>query len=101
MGSYRTHLHPNHAARCHIVISADSIDTTSRFDPVCSFLSVWFVVAFTVERFIAVRYPLKRPSMCTVTRAKMVLSVLTLFTLSMCSPYLFISAPQWRPDPDR
>ncbi|XP_046667652.1 thyrotropin-releasing hormone receptor-like isoform X2 [Homalodisca vitripennis] len=67
---------------------------------VCSFLSVWFVVAFTVERFIAVRYPLKRPSMCTVTRAKMVLSVLTLFTLSMCSPYLFISAPQWRPDPD-
>lgn len=23
---------------------------------VCSFLSVWFVVAFTVERFVAVRY---------------------------------------------
>ncbi|XP_054276129.1 FMRFamide receptor-like [Macrosteles quadrilineatus] len=66
---------------------------------VCSFLSVWFVVAFTVERFIAVRYPLKRPSMCTVTRAKLVLSALTLFTLSMCSPYLFISAPQWRPNP--
>lgn len=66
---------------------------------VCSFLSVWFVVAFTVERFIAVRYPLKRPSVCTASRAKMVLTVLTLFTLIICTPYLFISAPQWKPDP--
>lgn len=34
----------------------------------CSFLSVWLVVAFTVERFVAVRYPLRRKSMCTVVR---------------------------------
>lgn len=32
---------------------------------VCSILSVWLIVAFTVERFIAVQYPLQRPHMCT------------------------------------
>lgn len=44
---------------------------------VCSFLSVWLIVSFTVERFIAVQYPLHRPRMCTVHRAKTVVSVLT------------------------
>ncbi|XP_024082327.1 galanin-like G-protein coupled receptor npr-9 isoform X2 [Cimex lectularius] len=58
---------------------------------VCSFLSVWFIVAFTVERFIAVRYPLKRPSMCTVSRAKAVLLCLSLFALISYTPYIFIS----------
>ncbi|XP_068083712.1 nociceptin receptor [Anabrus simplex] len=57
---------------------------------VCSFLSSWFVVAFTVERFVAVRYPLRRPSMCTVTRAKAVLLGLTLLGLIAFSPYAFI-----------
>lgn len=33
----------------------------------CSVLSVWFVVAFTMERFVAVMYPLKRPTLCTVS----------------------------------
>ncbi|XP_037039869.1 thyrotropin-releasing hormone receptor isoform X2 [Bradysia coprophila] len=42
-----------------------------------NFLSVWYVVAFTVERFIAVLYPLKRQTMCTVRRAKIVLCGLT------------------------
>ncbi|XP_047122075.1 neuropeptides capa receptor-like [Schistocerca piceifrons] len=37
---------------------------------VFSFLSVWLIVAFTVERFIAVQYPLHRPRVCTVSRAK-------------------------------
>ncbi|KAL1131072.1 hypothetical protein AAG570_012309 [Ranatra chinensis] len=64
------------------------------FSQVCSFLSVWFIVAFTVERFIAVRYPLKRPSMCTVSRAKSVLAVLSLLALLIHSPYFVISAPQ-------
>ncbi|XP_014666195.1 PREDICTED: neuropeptides capa receptor-like [Priapulus caudatus] len=52
---------------------------------VCSFLSVWFIVAFTVERFIAVRYPLHRPSMCTVSRAKMVIAALTVSGMVMYS----------------
>ncbi|KAF4525509.1 hypothetical protein B566_EDAN014933 [Ephemera danica] len=59
----------------------------------CSFLSVWFVVAFTVERFVAVRYPLHRPSMCTVTRAKAVLLGLTMLGMVLYGPMLFIVAP--------
>ena len=53
---------------------------------VCSFLSAWLVVAFTVERFIAVRYPLRRPSMCTVARAKIVLASLTVLALALYIP---------------
>lgn len=48
---------------------------------VCSFLSVWFVVGFTAERYIAVCYPLKRQNMCTVARAKIVVFGLTIFAL--------------------
>ncbi|KAE8748601.1 CNMa Receptor 1 [Frankliniella occidentalis] len=59
---------------------------------VCSFLSVWFVVAFTVERFVAVSYPLQRLSMCTVARARAILASLTVAGLGLYSPYLFISA---------
>ncbi|CAB0000261.1 unnamed protein product, partial [Nesidiocoris tenuis] len=57
---------------------------------VCSFLSVWFIVAFTVERFIAVRYPLKRPSLCTVSKAKIVLVSLSLAASICYTPYIFI-----------
>jgi hypothetical protein len=56
---------------------------------VCSFLSAWLVVAFTVERFIAVRYPLRRSSMCTVARAKTVLASLTLTALILNVPNLW------------
>lgn len=63
---------------------------------VCSFLSVYFIVAFTVERFIAVRYPLKRPSMCTVSRAKIVLSSLTLLALIAYTPTFIIAGVEER-----
>lgn len=59
---------------------------------VCSFLSVWFVVAFTVERFIAVLYPLKRQTMCTVRRAKIVLCGLTIIGAMESSPLLLFSS---------
>lgn len=58
-----------------------------------SFCSVWFVVAFTVERFIAVMYPLKRQIMCTVRRAKIVLLGLTLAGCVHCVPYILIAKP--------
>lgn len=58
---------------------------------VCSFLSVWFVVAFTVERFIAVLYPLKRQTMCTVRRAKMVLCGLTVAGVIINSPLIYLA----------
>lgn len=57
----------------------------------CTALSAWLVVAFTVERFIAVRYPLKRQTMCTVRRAKSVLIVLVCMSIIHCLPLLEIS----------
>ncbi|XP_017027973.1 thyrotropin-releasing hormone receptor [Drosophila kikkawai] len=67
------------------------------FSYLASFCSVWFVVAFTVERFIAVIYPLKRQTMCTVRRAKIVLSGLTLVGCLHCMPYILIAKPVFMP----
>lgn len=61
-------------------------------------LSVWFVVAFTVERFIAVLYPLKRQTMCTVRRAKSVLICLIVIGILHSSPVL-ISAKAYESKP--
>ncbi|XP_050540868.1 cysteinyl leukotriene receptor 2 [Daktulosphaira vitifoliae] len=60
----------------------------------CSFISVWLVVVFTSERFIAVRYPLHRSVVCTVSRAKIVLCVLITFAFVVHTPYLVITGPQ-------
>ncbi|XP_054012871.1 thyrotropin-releasing hormone receptor-like [Hylaeus anthracinus] len=59
----------------------------------CSFMSVWLVVAFTIERFIAVQYPLYRQSICTVARAKTMVAILTGLAMILCSPVLWFSAP--------
>lgn len=67
------------------------------FSNLCSFLSVWFVVAFTVERFIAVMYPLKRQSMCTVKRAKLVLCGLIILGSLHCTPCIFFATPRYEP----
>ncbi|ALC43671.1 CG33696 [Drosophila busckii] len=63
------------------------------FSYLASFCSVWFVVAFTVERFIAVMYPLKRQIMCTVRRAKIVLLGLTFAGCLHCLPYILMAQP--------
>ncbi|XP_029668406.1 FMRFamide receptor-like isoform X3 [Formica exsecta] len=55
------------------------------------FLSVWLVVAFTVERYVAVRWPLRRQSLCTVARAKTVVISLTILAILVCSPVLLFS----------
>ncbi|XP_061396480.1 cysteinyl leukotriene receptor 1-like [Musca vetustissima] len=67
------------------------------FSNLACFCSVWFVVAFTVERFIAVMYPLKRQTMCTVRRAKMVLLGLTLLGCLHCAPFWISSTPVYLP----
>lgn len=64
----------------------------------CSFLSVYFVVAFTVERFIAVLYPLKRQTMCTVKRACTVLIGLFFLGCIISIPCLVYAAPQYSVD---
>lgn len=56
------------------------------FAYVCSFLSVWLVIAFTVERFVAVKYPLLRQSICTVSRAKSIVLVLIFVAFLLYSP---------------
>jgi hypothetical protein len=61
----------------------------------CSFLSVWFVVAFTVERFIAVLYPLKRQTICTVKRACTILCALCIVGCLINIPCLIYAAPQY------
>ncbi len=48
---------------------------------VCSFLSVWIVVAFTVERFIVVCFPLRRRHILRMRRAKAVVSVISVFAI--------------------
>ncbi len=45
------------------------------------FLSVWYIVAFSCERFIAVKYPFKRSQMCTPKRAKIVVISLAVFSV--------------------
>ncbi|XP_065087235.1 neuropeptides capa receptor-like, partial [Ochlerotatus camptorhynchus] len=60
-----------------------------------SFLSVWYVVAFTFERFIVVLYPLKRQSWCTVRRAKLVIASLTFLGGLHSAPYVFFAGPQF------
>lgn len=63
----------------------------------CSFLSVWFVMVFTVERYIAVKYPLRRQSLCTVARAKMVVIGLTTLAVLLCSPVLLFAESSKKP----
>lgn len=67
------------------------------FSNLACFCSVWFVVAFTVERFIAVMYPLKRQTMCTVRRAKMVLVGLTILGCLHCIPFWISSTAVYSP----
>ena len=58
---------------------------------VFAFLSVWTVVAFTVERFIVVYHPFQKPQMCTKTRAVKVVCGLTLGATVLYS-YIFWTA---------
>jgi len=58
---------------------------------VTCFLSVWLTVAFTVERFYAVCHPLKRATICTVSRAKKVIGTITVVALVSFS-YVWIIA---------
>lgn len=66
-------------------------ETLNYLSGVFSFLSVWFVVAFTAERYVAVLHPLRRPDWCTVRRAKLMLAVCTLLGMVLNTPLLYFS----------
>jgi len=53
------------------------------------FIASWLVAAFTFERAIVVRYPLKREAICTVRRAKMIIGCLTIAALIVQGCVLF------------
>jgi len=53
--------------------------TLTYVSQVSSFLGVWYVVCFTVERYVAVNYPLRRLSLCTVTNARRTVVALAAF----------------------
>ncbi|XP_076049470.1 FMRFamide receptor-like [Oratosquilla oratoria] len=67
---------------CQLIIYLGSVSSS---------LSVWLTVAFTIERFIAVQYPLQRPTMCTVRRAKTIIVVLFSFS-AFIHVYVFVTA---------
>lgn len=60
--------------------------------------TIWVTVAFTVERYIAVRYPLKASSMCTVKRARIICCVVfvlsVLYNLSRWFEYKCVVIPE-------
>ncbi|CAH0716685.1 unnamed protein product, partial [Brenthis ino] len=56
-------------------------------------LSAWLVVAFTVERFVAVVYPLRRNAMCTLARARHVIISLTISAIVLNLPVLRFALP--------
>ena len=53
------------------------------------YIKAWLVAAFTFERLIVVRYPLKRPVICTVRRAKVIIGSLTIAILIVQTISLF------------
>ncbi|XP_035706386.1 uncharacterized protein LOC110846889 [Folsomia candida] len=58
---------------------------------VTGFLSVQFVVCFTLERFVVVCYPLFKPSQCTASRAKKIVLGLSL-TATLAFSYILVIA---------
>ena len=58
---------------------------------VYSFLSVWTVVSFTFERYVVVYHPLRKNSLCTRRRARMVVSSLVVLAVVLYSFSLWTS----------
>ncbi|XP_020283223.1 FMRFamide receptor-like [Pseudomyrmex gracilis] len=57
----------------------------------CSCLSAWLVIVFTVERYIVIKWPLRRNSFCTVARAKIMIIILTILTILLNIPEFLLT----------
>ncbi|XP_035199961.1 thyrotropin-releasing hormone receptor-like isoform X1 [Oxyura jamaicensis] len=53
-------------------------------------ISAWSITAFTVERYIAICHAIKAQLLCTVSRAKRIVSSLWLFTSLYCLMWFFL-----------
>ncbi|KAM4650296.1 thyrotropin-releasing hormone receptor-like [Amazona ochrocephala] len=53
-------------------------------------ISAWSITAFTVERYIAICHAIKAQLLCTVSRAKRIISSLWLFTSIYCLMWFFL-----------
>nr|XP_013044006.2 thyrotropin-releasing hormone receptor-like [Anser cygnoides] len=53
-------------------------------------ISAWSITAFTVERYIAICHAIKAQLLCTVSRAKRIVSSLWLFTSVYCLMWFFL-----------
>lgn len=58
---------------------------------VTCFLSIYLIVAFSVERYVAVHFPLARARICTRSKARKIIAVLTVLALLLFS-YAWIIA---------
>ena len=68
---------------------------------VTAFLSVWFVVGFTTERFIAICFPLRTHWFCTVSREKvtvviMIIAACLLYNHSFWTIDIILAGPRYR-----
>ncbi|NXC23472.1 TRFR protein, partial [Campylorhamphus procurvoides] len=53
-------------------------------------ISAWSIAAFTVERYIAICHAIKAQLLCTVSRAKRIITSLWLFTSLYCLMWFFL-----------
>ncbi|CAF0931409.1 unnamed protein product [Brachionus calyciflorus] len=69
--------------------------TTVYLTYVFSFLSIWYVILFSIERLIAVCFPLKRYDMCNSYRNKIAIILLIIFSLIFYSFSLFTTGIEY------
>ncbi|KOB68312.1 Neuropeptide receptor A18 [Operophtera brumata] len=83
------------AVRASRVFARDGFcQTFVYFSYVSSAYSSWLVVAFTVERCVAVLYPLRRARMCTVRRARTLIAAVAACCLAVNTPVLLFAVPR-------